>query len=122
MASAKSQPLRRGPPGNGPILRPAALLESANALGRGRCEPDLSDPAARAAYQGELRGLARGWRLLGFLLILGGVAGQFYLRGHGIGGQPCWAASWTAIAAGWVIFIAVIVHRTRYHKARMAED
>ena len=32
------------------------------------------------------------------------------------------AASWTAIAAGWAIFIAVIVYRTRCHKARMAED
>jgi hypothetical protein len=84
--------------------------------------PDLSDPAARAAYKEELRGLARGWRLLGFLLILGGVAGQFYLRGQGGGERWQWAASWTAIAAGWLIFIAVIVHRTRYHKARMAED
>ncbi|HEV2815833.1 MAG TPA: hypothetical protein VGW40_01220 [Allosphingosinicella sp.] len=82
--------------------------------------PDLSDPAARAAYRAELKGLARGWRLTGFALILGGVAGQFYLRGQG-GGQP-WlaAAGWTAIAAGWAIFIAVIVHRSRHHQARMA--
>jgi hypothetical protein len=84
--------------------------------------PDLADPAARAAYKAELRSLARGWRLLGFVLILLGVAGQFYLRGEGIGGGALWAASWTAIAAGWVIFIAVIIYRTRYHKARMAED
>lgn len=84
--------------------------------------PDLSDPAARAAYKGELRSLARGWRLLGFLLILLGVAGQFYLRARDIGSAALWAASWTAIAAGWAIFIAVIVYRTRYHKARMAED
>ena len=83
--------------------------------------PDLSDPAARAAYRAELRSLARGWRMLGFVLILLGVAGQFYLRAKGIGGGGAWAASWAAIAAGWLIFIAVIVHRTRYHKARMAE-
>jgi hypothetical protein len=84
--------------------------------------PDLSDPAARAAYKGELRGLARGWRLLGFLLILAGVGAQFSLRAQD-GGQPwLWAASWAAIAAGWLIFIAVIVYRTRYHQARMAED
>lgn len=81
--------------------------------------PNLSDPAARAAYKTELRGLARGWRLLGFLLIVGGVAGQFYLRGEGIESGAPWAASWTAIALGWVIFIAIIAYRTGYHKARM---
>lgn len=85
-------------------------------------KPDLSNPVARAAYKSELRGLARGWRLLGFALILAGVAAQFYLRTQGIAGGPLWPASWTAIAAGWVIFIAVIVYRTRYHKARMAGD
>jgi hypothetical protein len=87
-----------------------------------RMRPDLSDPAQRAAYRAELRALARGWRLAGFALILLGVAGQFALRAQGIGSSGLWAASWTAIAAGWAIFIAVIVHRTRYHKARMAED
>jgi hypothetical protein len=84
--------------------------------------PDLSDPAARAAYKAELRGLARGWRLLGFLLILAGVAGQFYLRGEGMTGTVPMALTWATIAAGWVVFIGVIVRRTRYHKARMAED
>lgn len=84
--------------------------------------PDLADPAQRAAYRAELRRLARGWRLAGFVLILAGVAAQFHLRSRGIGGGALWAASWTAIAAGWAIFIAVIVYRTRYHKARMAGD
>lgn len=84
--------------------------------------PDLADPAQRAAHKAELRALARGWRLTGFALILTGVAGQFYLRMNGIASSGLWAASWTAIAAGWVIFIAVIVYRTRYHKARMAEE
>ena len=84
--------------------------------------PDLSDPAARAAYKTELRSLARGWRLLGFLLILGGVAGQFYIRMEGLNGATPVAVTWAMIAAGWVVFIGVIVHRTRYHKARMAEE
>ena len=91
--------------------------------GRGKkMRPDLSDPAARAAYKLKLRALARGWRPPGFALILLGVAGQFWLRGQGVDEGGLWAASWTAIAAGWVVFIAVIVYRTRYHKARMAED
>ena len=85
-------------------------------------KPDLSDPAARAAYKAELRRLARGWRLLGFVLILAGVAGQFYLRANAIDRGALWGASWTAIAAGWAIFIAVIGYRTGYHKARMAGD
>jgi hypothetical protein len=83
--------------------------------------PNLSDPAARAAYKKELRGLARWWRWLGFVLIAGGVAGQFYLRGNGL--QEPWAmrATWGAIVLGWAIFVGVIAYRTRYHKARMAE-
>lgn len=84
--------------------------------------PDLSDPAARAAYKSELRGLARGWRLLGFVLILAGVAGLFVWRWRGDEPPGLWTAGWAGIAAGWAIFIAVIVYRTRYHKARMAED
>ena len=83
--------------------------------------PNLSDPAARAAYKAELRGLARWWRVLGFVLIVGGVAGQFYLRNQGMSDPWPSRASWAAIALGWAIFLGVIVYRTRYHKARMAE-
>lgn len=84
--------------------------------------PDLSDSAARAAYRSELRGLARGWRLLGFVLIAGGVAAQFYLRSGAAPGPWPMRASWAAIAVGWLIFAGVIACRTRYHKARMAEQ
>ena len=81
--------------------------------------PDLSDPAALAGYRRELRGLARGWRLLGFVLILAGVAALVALRRQGSEQTALRWAGWAAIVAGWAIFIAVIVHRTRYHKARM---
>lgn len=84
--------------------------------------PDLSNPAARAAYKTELRGLARRWRLLGFALILIGVAVQFYIRSEGVEGAAPAAASWAMIALGWVIFIAIIAYRTGYHKARMVQD
>jgi hypothetical protein len=84
--------------------------------------PNLSDPAARAAYRRELRGLARGWRLLGFVLVVGGVAAQFYLRADAAAGPWPMRASWAAIALGWLIFAGVIAYRTRYHKDRMAEQ
>jgi uncharacterized membrane protein YecN with MAPEG domain len=84
--------------------------------------PDIADPTQHAAYRAELRSLARGWRLAGFALILLGVAGLFYLRAQESGSSALRTASWTMITAGWLIFLAVIVYRTRYHKARMAED
>jgi hypothetical protein len=83
--------------------------------------PNLSDPAARVAYKMELRGLATWWRALGFVLIVGGVAGQFYLRGQGMDGPWPMRATWAAIVLGWAMFAGIIVYRTRYHKARMAE-
>ena len=84
--------------------------------------PDLSDPAARAAYKAELRGLARRWRVVGFALILTGVAALFYLRGQGIEDPALTTAGWAMIAAGWMIFFAIIAYRSGYHQARMTRD
>lgn len=84
--------------------------------------PDLRDPAARAAYRSELRRLARGPRWTGFLLVVLGAGGLIYARRNGIETGLLRPASWTALAGGWAILIAVMVYRTRYHKARMAED
>ena len=83
--------------------------------------PNLDDPAALAAYRRELRGLARWWRALGFALVLWGAAAWLY----GLYAEPerpaLMRGGWVAIGLGWAIFIGVIVYRTRYHKARMAE-
>lgn len=75
--------------------------------------PDLTDPIQRAAYRRELRAFARPWRWLGIALILGGAV-VVLVRGRGF--DPL---SLTMVAAGWVVFIGVIVARTRYHKSRM---
>lgn len=83
--------------------------------------PDLSDPAAREAYRGELRRLARGPRWFGLLLVALGAGGLVYAQTQSLHGGLLRPAAWTALAAGWTILIAVIVYRTRYHKARMAE-
>jgi len=84
--------------------------------------PDLSDPAAREAYRAELRRLARGPRWFGFLLVALGAGGLIYARTNGIETGLLRPAAWTALAGGWVLLIAVMVYRTRYHKARMAAD
>ena len=86
--------------------------------------PDLSDPAARAAYRGELRRVAIPWRMLGFALVFGGAIGMIVSgRGpHSIADTVEGEASLAAVALGWVLLIGAIVKRTRYHRARMAEE
>jgi hypothetical protein len=84
--------------------------------------PDLSDPAQRAAYKSELRALAWSWRLAGFLLVGLGAAGLVWTQLEAGKAQDLRLASWIAVAAGWAVFIAVIVRRTLYHRTRMAEE
>jgi hypothetical protein len=84
--------------------------------------PNLGDPAARAAYKKELRGLARAPRRIGLGLVALGAGGLIYAQTSGIAAGPLRPLAWAAIAAGWLNLIAAIIYRTRYHKARMAED
>jgi hypothetical protein len=80
--------------------------------------PDLVDTDVRAAYRGELRRLALGWRLLGFALVAGG-AGILLASDPG---APARRYAWIALAAGWTVLIGVIVYRSRYHRMRMGGD
>lgn len=84
--------------------------------------PNLEDPAARAAYKSELRRLARVPRGIGFALVALGVGGLIYAQTRGIVTGPLRPLAWAAIAVGWLNLIAAVIYRTRYHKARMAED
>jgi hypothetical protein len=84
--------------------------------------PNLDDPAARAAYKRELRGLARAPRWIGLFLVTLGAGGLIYAQTRGIFAGPLRPLAWAAIAAGWLNLIAAMIYRTRYHKARMAED
>lgn len=83
--------------------------------------PNLSDPAERAAYQRELRRLMRVPRIMGLLLVAIGTGIVLYARFAGIGGALP-PIGWGVIAVGWLNLIAIIWFRTRYHKARMAEE
>ena len=83
--------------------------------------PNLSDPAERAAYQQELRRLMRVPRILGLLLVAIGSGIVLYARFAGVGGAlPL--IGWGLVAFGWLNLFLIIYYRTRYHKARMAED
>lgn len=75
--------------------------------------PDLTDPGARAAYRSELRGVYRGWRILGLAIVVVG-AGRILWLGEGFDSLTV-----ALLAIGWAILIAVMVARTRYHRRRM---
>lgn len=86
--------------------------------------PDLSSDAARAAYRRELRGVAQGLRMAGFLLVFAALGLFAWSRSGGpwyLGPLPTQTWGWACLVAGWAIWIWVIVTRSRHHKARMAE-
>jgi hypothetical protein len=86
--------------------------------------PDLSDPEEFAAYRRELRGVARWSRLAGFVLVLLALALFVWPQSGGpsmLGPLMTQAWGWIALGLGWVIWIGVIVARSRHHKARLAE-
>lgn len=83
--------------------------------------PNLGDPADLAAYRQELRRLMRVPRLIGLLLIAIGTGMVLYARFAGINGVLM-AVGWGMIGFGWLNLFLIIYYRTRYHRARMAED
>src|SRR5688572_26651084 len=83
--------------------------------------PNLADPEEAAAYRRELRRLMRVPRLIGFLLVLAGTGIVIYAQREGISG-PLKPIGFGVLAVGWLNLFAIIYYRTRYHKARMAED
>jgi hypothetical protein len=83
--------------------------------------PNLDDPAERAAYRQELRRLMRVPRVLGLLLVALGTGLVLYARFAGINGLLA-PIGWGVVAFGWLNLFLILYFRTRYHKARMAED
>lgn len=78
--------------------------------------PDLNDPAQRAAYRQELRGVARGLRLSGLWTA---VAGLLLIATWRSGvGVPLWLAASVA-GLGAMLMISGMAARTRYHALRM---
>lgn len=81
-----------------------------------RPPPNLADPAERAAYRAELRGLVPWVRYTGMALALAG-AGVAVVK-------PAWpgAVALAIIALGFAMMVTGIGIRTRYHKRRMRGD
>ena len=86
-----------------------------------RPRPNLDDAAERAAYKGELRRLMRVPRLLGFLLVLAGTGLVIYAQRAGVQG-PLKPIGFAVMGLGWLNLLMAVYFRTRYHRARMAED
>ena len=79
--------------------------------------PDLNDPVQRAAYQRELRGVARPLRHTAVSFALLGVA-LAIVRRQWFPDMPA-IVPVAALALGVLNMVAGVVIRTRYHQARM---
>ncbi|RYE01396.1 MAG: hypothetical protein EOP61_11370 [Sphingomonadales bacterium] len=79
--------------------------------------PDLKDPAQRAAYARELRGVARGVRLAGLWLAAAGALLLVARRFQWLD-VPLWLAA-SVVGLGAMLMITGIAARTRYHVLRM---
>ncbi|HYC99324.1 hypothetical protein [Brevundimonas sp.] len=83
--------------------------------------PELSDDAAVARYRAELRTVGRNQRLAGFALVILGAIAVWAAGYAGAAGPAVQGVGYSALAFGWVLMLAAIFLRTRYHRRRMRE-
>lgn len=84
----------------------------------GRPPPNLSDPAERAAYRRELRGVARRTRFSGIAFALIGLALLYASKGA-VDPRLLRTLGIVAITAGFGLMIFATMRRTLYHELRM---
>lgn len=84
--------------------------------------PNLSDDEAVARYRAELRLVGRNQRLAGFALVILGAIAVWAASVAGPAGPAVQWAGYAALAFGWVLMLAAIFLRTRYHRRRMREE
>lgn len=78
--------------------------------------PDLEDPAQRAAYHRELRGVARPMRRWGIgISLAGALLVLAYRKGLAV---PLWIGA-GVLGIGVLVLIAAISTRATYHRLRM---
>lgn len=84
--------------------------------------PDLNTDEGRLAYRKELRRVAWPLRAGGLaLIVLGGLLGLGARTGTFGLDNGIMPLAYAALALGWLLFLAAIMVRTRYHKRRLAE-
>jgi len=76
--------------------------------------PDLRNPETLKAYRRELRAYLRPWRMLGLAVA---VSSGLWLALK----DPTSRAAWAVFIGAWILLIAIIVLRSRYHLRRMRE-
>jgi regulator of sirC expression with transglutaminase-like and TPR domain len=79
--------------------------------------PDLGDPAERAAYHRELRGVGVGLRRAGIAVALAGALLVLAHR-HGVEAIPLWLGV-SVLGVGVLVMVAAVSTRTAYHRLRM---
>jgi predicted phage tail protein len=83
--------------------------------------PRLDTPEGRAAYRTELRGVARGWRWGGLLLIVAG-AGLGSVERFTAQPMPSWTTTAVLVLfmVGWAMMMVAIIQRTLHHRRRLS--
>ncbi|MDI1280609.1 hypothetical protein [Brevundimonas sp.] len=83
--------------------------------------PDLSSDEAIAAYKAEMRAVGRKQRFAGLACVVLGAIMVWSVGQAGAAGPALQMAGYGLLAVGWVLMLAAIFLRTRYHRRRMAE-
>jgi len=83
--------------------------------------PDLSTDRAITAYRAEMRAVGRKPRFAGLACVVLGAIMVWSVGLAGAAGPAVQWAGYALLAAGWVLMLAAIFMRTRYHRRRMAE-
>ncbi|MBU2117743.1 MAG: hypothetical protein KJ954_09100 [Alphaproteobacteria bacterium] len=83
--------------------------------------PDLNSDEAVAAYRAEMRAVGRKPRFAGLACVVLGAILVWSVSQAGAAGPALQLAGYGLLAIGWVLMLAAIFMRTRYHRRRMAE-
>ncbi|WP_417232086.1 hypothetical protein [Brevundimonas sp.] len=83
--------------------------------------PDLSSDPAIAAYKAEMRAVGRKQRFAGLACVVLGAVLVWSVGPAGAAGPMVQWTGYGLLAVGWVLMLAAIFMRTRYHRRRMAE-
>ena len=81
--------------------------------------PNLDTPEARDAYRTELRGIARGPRMIGFIVVIAGAGLLITAKSAEAPAQWLLNLGWIMLGAGWLILLYAMIQRTLYHRRRM---